>query len=78
MPIPGQKINVKSISNKWFTSLLLFEDQNPHPGNICYSQIPVGCLTPPPYPLGLETDRCITSHRSRCHVGLPLSLEPDV
>ena len=34
-------------------------DQNPHPGDIRHSQIPVGCPTPPPSPLGLDIDRNI-------------------
>ena len=33
-------------------------DKNPHPGDTCHSQIPVGCLTSPL--LGLDIDRCIT------------------
>ena len=35
----------------------MISDQNPHPGDICHSQIPVGCRSPPP--LGLDIDRCI-------------------
>ena len=30
----------------------MMSDQNPHPGDTCHSQIPVGCPTPPP--LGLD------------------------
>ena len=33
-------------------------DQNPHPGDIRHSQIPVGCPISPP-PLDLAIDRCI-------------------
>ena len=33
--------------------------QNPHPGDMHHSQIPVSCPTPPP-PLRLDVDRCIT------------------
>ena len=32
----------------------------PHPGDIRHSQIPMGCPTHPPPPLGLDIDRCIT------------------
>ena len=40
----------------------MMSDQNPHPGDIRHSHIPVVCPTPPPPPppLGLDTDRCIT------------------
>ena len=34
-------------------------DQNPHPGDMRHSQIPVCCLIPPP--LRLDIDRCINT-----------------
>ena len=40
-------------------------DQNPHPGDIRHSQIPVGCPNPPPPPSGL---RCVIYLKSiGCH-----------
>ena len=36
----------------------MMSGQNPHPGDMRHSQIPVGCPTPPP--LGLDIDRCIS------------------
>ena len=66
IPTPGQKRIVKISRNKWLTSLLPYEierkymmsDQNPHPGDICHSPIPMGCPTLPP--LGFDIDRCIS------------------
>lgn len=37
----------------------MMSDQNPYPGDICHSQIPVGYPTPPP-PFRLAIDRCIS------------------
>ena len=36
--------------------------QNPYPGDMRHSQIPVGCTTPPPLGLGIE--RCISSSQT--------------
>ena len=50
-PTPGQKIIVKSISNKWFSSFLLFviersNDGNPHPGDTRHSKFLSVAQTP--------------------------------
>ena len=37
----------------------MMSNQNPHPRDMRHSQIPLGCLTPPPHPLGLYIDRYI-------------------
>ena len=39
----------------------VMSDQNPYPGDVGDSQIPVGCPTPP---LGLDSDRCIMINMS--------------
>ena len=39
----------------------MMSNQNPYPGDICDSQIPVGC--PIPSPLELDTDRCIMTEQ---------------
>ena len=40
----------------------MMSDQKPHPGDIRQSQIPMVWPTPPPpVPLGLDIDRCITT-----------------
>ena len=61
-PHPWQKqmVYFSSTLSNWQIKCMM-SGQNPHPGDMRHSQIPVGCPTPPPphLSLGLDTVRCI-------------------
>ena len=42
----------------------MMSGKNPHPGDIRHSQITVGCLTPPPPPLGLTLIGALETERN--------------